>query len=87
MTVQITGHLFNDIGVLGITNGNQATMFHDKGHGKSFIVCLILFQVQDIVDKGHSPIFTMIIHVGAFISIQCVLNGFLVQTVDFRKVF
>ena len=61
-------------------------MFHDKGHGKGFIVCLILFQVQDIVDKGHSPIFTVIIHVGTLISIQRIFDGFLVQTVDFRKV-
>ena len=86
MTLQITGHLFNDIGVFGITNGNQATMFHDKGHGKGFVVGLILFQVQDIVDKGHRPIFAVIIHVGTLIPIQCVFDGFLVQTVDFRKV-
>ena len=43
MALQITSHLFNDIGVLGITNGNQATMLDDKGHGKSLIVGLVLF--------------------------------------------
>ncbi|CJG23306.1 Uncharacterised protein [Streptococcus pneumoniae] len=45
MALQITSHLFNDIGVLGITNGNQATMLDNKGHGKSLIVGLVLFYV------------------------------------------
>ena len=81
MSFQVAHHLFNDVNIFLVTNRDQTGILNDKSHRNCFVIFLIFFQVQDIVDKGDRPVFSIVVHMRSFIFIQSVLNRFFVNIV------